>query len=361
MNALRPPQKNSASYKGRALSVALLFAITPTAGFGAEGHSAEADLKTFLPSTISPAARARLTMLRSVRGDDALPKSPEARRAQRAAFEKMAGAFIAPYLKALGATATPIRRGGLDCLEVTPAGYHDDGTLLIYVHGGGFVSFSARSSLLLPSAMAKATGKRVISIDYTLAPEARWPLVTNQVIAVYKAILTSGRPASSIGLFGESAGGDIIASTVLKLRDQGVPLPASLLLISPVTDLTDAGDTRQTLARADPVLSMMSLRIDYDAYADPADQTRPYVSPVYGDFTKPYPAVLIQAGTKELLLSDAVRLNRAIKDAGGRSELDLFEGMPHAFQALLVGSPEGTSAFNAAAAFWRSTLTPWRS
>lgn len=342
-----------------AIGAAVLLAAAGIAG--AQPLTAPpAELKTFLPTTISAPARARLTMLRATKGDDALPATAEGRQAQRAAFEKLAGGVIAPFLRSLGASSSPARIGGVDVLDIRPAAYRDDGALLVYVHGGGFVSFSARSSELLPAAMAKATGKRVISIDYTLAPEAQWPQVTDQVIAVYKALLAEGRRPASVGMFGESAGGDIVASSVLKLRDQGLPLPGALLLVSPVTDLTAVGDTWATLAAADPVLSVPTLRTDYDAYAAPSDQLNPYVSPVYGDFRKPFPPVLIQAGTKELLLSDAVRLNRAIKAAGGRSELDLFEGMPHAFPALLVGTPEGDAAFSEANAFWRQTLRPSR-
>lgn len=297
-------------------------------------------------------------MLRGVPSQSAPPKTLDERRARNAASDALIIKLITPILKAMGTSATSMKLGGIDVLEVLPPDYKDDGTTLIYIHGGGFVSFSAHSSLLLPSAMAKATEKRVVSIDYTLAPEAQWPVITDQVIAVYKALLAQGRSPASIGIFGDSAGANLTAGSVLKLRDQGIAIPGALYLISPVTDLNGEGDTRVTLAAADPALAGPAIKINHALYAPVADWNKPYVSPVFGDFKKPYPPVLLQAGTKEILLSDAVRLNRAIKNAGGRSELDVYEGMPHAFTGGLIGTPEGNAAIAEAAAFWRLNLRP---
>ena len=180
--------------------------------------------------------------------------------------------------------------------------------------------------------------------------------MTDQVISVYKTLLKEGRTARRIGLFGDSAGGDIIAASVLRLRDDGLVMPGGLLLTSPALDLTLRGDSIVTLADADPVLNTAGLRIAYDQYAAPAEQMNPYVSPVYGDFTKGFPPVLIQIGTKELLLSDAVRLNHALKEAGMTSELDVYEGMIHNFPGVLYGTPEVDAAMKEAAAFWSRVL-----
>jgi acetyl esterase/lipase len=204
--------------------------------------------------------------------------------------------------------------------------------------------------------MAQATGKRVITVEYTVAPRGRWQLVTDQVAAVYKGLLDERIKAGHIGMTGESAGGNIVAATTLKIRDRGLPMPAALLLISPMSDFTEGGDTRVTLADADPVLHPEQVRPGLDAYADPADQKNPYVSPVYGDFSKGYPPTLIQGGTKEWLLSDMVRLHRAIKGAGGNSDLELYEGMPHGFPGVMVDAPEGKEAKAEELAFWKRYL-----
>jgi acetyl esterase/lipase len=107
---------------------------------------------------------------------------------------------------------------------------------------------------------------------------------------------------------------------------------------------------------ADPALWLPQVRPGLDAYADPADQKNPYVSPVYGDFAKGYPSTLIQGGTKEFLVSDMVRLHRAIKRGGGVSDLELYEGMPHGFMGLMADAPEGREARAEELAFWNRYL-----
>ena len=317
-----------------------------------------APLRAYVPTTVSPQAAAILNASRpSLLGPrPAAPRTAAGYVALNQLFERMVAPREAGLIKALGVTVTDRQMGGVHVVEVLPAGYKDDGSVLIYVHGGGFIGGSAHSSLLSSGNMARATGRRVISVDYTLAPMGQWPLITDQLVAVYKAVLAQGAPAKRIGMYGESAGGNIIAGTAFKIRDQGLPAPAALLLISPATDLTGAGDTRVTLAEADPVLYAPAVQPAIDLYAAPADQTRPYVSPVYGDFTKGYPPVLILGGTKEILLSDMVRLHRAIKRAGGNSDLELYEGMPHAFPPVMTGAPEGKAAMAEAVAFWNRYL-----
>jgi monoterpene epsilon-lactone hydrolase len=317
-----------------------------------------APMRAYVPSTISPEAAAIFARGRPglLAPRPKLPTTPAGFEAVNKALLPMAEAHDAAIAKSLDLVVTDRQMAGVHVLEILPKDYHDDGSVLIHVHGGGFVLGSARSSLATSGYMATDTGRRVISVDYTVAPKGQWPLVTDQVIGVYKAVLASGVPASRIGMFGESAGASIIAAAALKLRDEGLPLPAGLLLLSPATDLSGAGDTRVTLAEADPILFPEGIQPGIDAYAPPADQKNPYVSPVYGDFTKGYPPTLIQGGTKELLLSDMVRLNRAIKQAGGNSDLELYEGMPHGFLTLMINAPEGKAAMAEAVAFWNQHL-----
>ncbi len=247
--------------------------------------------------------------------------------------------------------------GGVPVLDVHRRDGHDDGTVLLYVHGGGFVQGTARASLLMAALMADRTGRRIVSVDYTLAPRADYRAITDQVAAVHEALLGSGRSARSIGMFGESAGGAIAASSILKLRDRGVPMPGATLLISPVTDLYACGDTHVTIAAHD-FLGGERLRYAYRAYAPDADRSDPYASPLYGDFAKGFPPALIQVGTREVLLSDSVRLNRAIRTAGGISTLDVYDGMPHVFEQMVPDAPEGQQAWDEIAAFWTTWLRP---
>jgi acetyl esterase/lipase len=135
------------------------------------------------------------------------------------------------------------------------------------------------------------------------------------------------------------------------MRDQGLPLPGVLWLLSPWSDITPTGDTWSTLAHADPALDPEDLVWCAQAYAAVEDQNHPYVSPVYGDYAGSFPPTLIQAGTREIFLSHAVRHYQAILGGGQVAVLDVYEGMPHVFQALAAGSPEADTAIMRAARF----------
>jgi monoterpene epsilon-lactone hydrolase len=124
------------------------------------------------------------------------------------------------------------------------------------------------------------------------------------------------------------------------------------LATSPWADITDSEDPAVTLRHAEPTyLYERHLKPAADSYADPKDQKHPYVSPVYGDFSKGFPPTLIQGGTKEIFLSHFVRLYQAIDQAGGTAKLDLYDGMPHVFQPRLADAPEGKAALRKMAAF----------
>ncbi len=236
--------------------------------------------------------------------------------------------------------------GDVPILSITPKGWIDDGRILIYVHGGGFTSLSAKSTLFESALMANRSGLKVISVDYTPAPAARWSQITDQVVSVYQAALASGHEPDQVGLWGDSAGGSIAAGATLKLRDKGLPLPAALVLWAPWSDVSMAGDTYTTLADADPSLNVADLRASAAAYADAADQKNPYVSPVYGDYSKGFPPTLIQGGTREIFLSNCIRQYQALSQAGVPATLDLYEGMVHVFQPIAPDSPEGRAAIN---------------
>jgi acetyl esterase/lipase len=275
--------------------------------------------------------------------------------ARNARASSAIGPIVAATADALGVAVQDDVVGGVPVLRIRAPGYTPRDRTLIYAHGGGYVLFSARSSLTVPSLMAVASGDEVVSVDYTLAPRGNWHTATDQVNSVYSDVLTRRRP-DQVGLFGDSAGGGLVAGTVLKMRDQQVPLPGALYLLSPWADITDAGDTCQTLAAADPSLEATSLKWGADAYASVADQKHPYVSPVYGDYTKPFPPALIQGGTREIFVSHFVRLYQAIRGGGHEAVLDLYEGMPHVFQALAPKIPETTVAMQRAATFFDTHL-----
>jgi acetyl esterase/lipase len=196
----------------------------------------------------------------------------------------------------------------------------------------------------------------VISIDYTRAPRGNYLSITSEVLAVWSELIAGSHDPAVIGMFGDSAGGNLVAASTLRMRDQGMPLPGALLLLSPATDLTWGGDSIYTLGDVDPGLDRQSITWMSEAYVGQDDPRHPYASPVFGDFSQAYPPTLIQVGTREILLSDAVRLYQAIRSGGHEAVLDVYEGMPHVFQGILHAAPESDVAWHRAAEFLNDRL-----
>jgi epsilon-lactone hydrolase len=248
--------------------------------------------------------------------------------------------------------------GGVQVVDIKPRNWIDNGKVLVYTHGGAYTFGSANSNLAGPVLVANATGLRIVSINYTVAPFSKWNQTTDEVLSVIRALKDDqGYSNDNIAMFGDSAGGGLAAGSVLKMRDLGLGLPAALILWSPWLDLTGSGDTYFTLRNADPFLSYDTfLKNAADAYADPADQRNPYASPVYANFSEGYIPTLIQGGTKEILLSDFVRLYQALDQNGIPVRLDIYEGMPHVFQTSLYNTTESNVAILKTNAFLKEYL-----
>jgi epsilon-lactone hydrolase len=315
----------------------------------------EATLRFQVPATASREAADELTAYYDFRARlpaASRPTSLEDWDRQREVFEKAGTAASAALANKLGAFVEDDQIGGVPVVRVRPAALKPNGHTLVFLHGGGYTRLGGRSRLVPPLLVAAATESEVISVDYTLAPRGNWKTATDQMISVWRTLLADGVTPATIGLFGDSAGGSLAASSILKMRDLSLPLPGALYLMSPWSDITATGDTYLTLSGADPTLDVEVLSWCADAYADPKDQRSPYVSPVYGDYAKAFPPTLIQGGTREIFLSNVVRLYQAIRGGGHQAVLDLYEGMPHVFQALTPSSPETRTAIARAAAFF---------
>jgi epsilon-lactone hydrolase len=261
-----------------------------------------------------------------------------------------------PIVDSFQPNITATKLGDINILDVKPKGWRDNGKILIYVHGGGYTLLGANSTLANAAVVANATGLRVISVDYSLAPLSKWNQTTDEVVSVMQALRDQGYSLNDIGMYGDSAGGGLVAGSVLKMRDEGLGMPAALVLWSPWTDVTRIGDTYTTLRNADPFLPMTMLENMANAYAHPSDQKNPYVSPVYGNFSSGFPPTLIQGGTKEVLLSDFVRLYQALDQASIPVKLDIYEGMPHAFQASFQNTTESDLAISKTGNFLKEYL-----
>ncbi|MBL9216132.1 MAG: alpha/beta hydrolase [Opitutaceae bacterium] len=311
------------------------------------------------PATLSDAGRAALAQFSRARRDAPLPAPDDVAGWKRvqADIETSRAAANAAVVRQYEPTLASRTLGGVPVLDIQPRGWRPSRQVLVYTHGGAYTMYSSHSRLMSAVPMAADTGRRVISVDYTLAPHAQWPVVTSQVVSVIQALVAEGHALSDIAIYGESAGGGLAAGAVLKMRDAGLGMPAAVVLWSPWADITDTGDTYATLQDADPLLYYPgNLRNCAAAYAAPADQKHPYVSPVYGDYTQGFPPTLIQVGTKEIFLSNAVRQYQALDQAGVPVKLDPYEGMWHIFQVFSHDIPEAQLARRKVRAFLDTRL-----
>ncbi|MBT2187354.1 alpha/beta hydrolase [Sphingobium sp. H33] len=199
--------------------------------------------------------------------------------------------------------------------------------MYLFVHGGAFVVGADAFAKVGGLRPAANLGIHTVSVDYRMPPDHPFPAAPQDCLAVYKALLETVDP-SRIVVGGSSAGGNIAAATVLMIRDQGLPLPAGAVLLTPEVDLTEAGDTFRTNADIDTVLKQ-GLPDANALYAGGHDLTDPYLSPLFADFTKGFPPTLVQSGTRDLFLSNSVRIHRKLRDAGIDAELHVWEAMPH--------------------------------
>ena len=181
------------------------------------------------------------------------------------------------------------------------------------------------------SAADRAT---VISVDYRLAPEHPYPAAVDDALAAYDALLRNGTAPSDIAFAGESAGGGLAVATLVNARDHGLPLPAAAFVMSPYADLTLAGTTMETKREADPLLSRENLQSRVTDYTAGQDAALGLISPIFADLSG-LPPLIIQAGTHEVLLDDAVRLARQAATADVEVTLDITPRVPHVFQAYL--------------------------
>src|SRR5258705_4909796 len=228
--------------------------------------------------------------------------------------------------------------------------------LLIHVHGGCYVSNPGESGTSEATMMAGFGRFKVISVDYRMPPEATFPAALDDAIAVLKAT-QSMVPPRNIAIFGSSAGGGLTLSTVLRAKQLGMTLPGAIAPGTPMADLTEAGDTFHTNAMVDNVLIARQASCDTRArlYANGHDLKDPLLSPVYGDM-RGFPPTMLLSGTRDLLLSNTVRMHRKLRQAGVESVLEVFEGMAHGGWYRDASVPESKDAFEEIARFFDKHL-----
>ena len=263
----------------------------------------------------------------------------------RAAFnELMSHVPVAPDVH-----QNHVEIGGVDGIEVTIEGTPSEHVIL-YFHGGVYVIGTAVASVPLVSEVVRRTGAKAITLDYRLAPENPYPAAVEDARAAYEGLLAQGVDPGRIAFAGESAGGGLAVATLLALREAGTPLPSGAFLMSPYVDLTLTGETLADREALDPILAPAGLRARVPDYVSGADASDPHISPIFGDLSG-LPPLLIQVGSHEILLSDALRLAARAALSDVTVTLEVTAGVPHVFQGFAGILDEAAAALDRASDF----------
>lgn len=207
--------------------------------------------------------------------------------------------------------------------------------VLFYIHGGAFVARTPELHAAMVFPWCETLRSRALMVDYRLAPEHRYPSALNDCSQAYRWLLRQGVQASNIVIAGDSAGGNLALATLQRLKVEGLPQPACAVLLSPFVDFTLSGNSALSNARRDPIFTPAFAIGIRSFYADPLDYSDPEVSPLFGQF-EGLPPTLIQVGSGEMLLDDAVRVAAAANDAGVQVQLEIWDRLPHVFQSIPV-------------------------
>ena len=251
-------------------------------------------------------------------------------------------------------TVTAAALGGVPTAEITIDGVEPRHTVL-YFHGGVYVLGDAVSAANLASQVGRRTQAKVISVDYRLAPEHPYPAAVDDALAAYEALLQNGTAPSDIVFAGESAGGGLAVATLVNARDHGLPLPAAALVMSPYADLTLTGATMETKGEVDTLMSRDNLEARVTDYTSGQDAALGLISPIFAELSG-LPPLIIQAGTHEVLLDDAIRLAHQAATADVEVTLDITPEVPHVFQTFYPMLDEATAALDRAGQFLSERL-----
>ncbi len=243
-------------------------------------------------------------------------------------------------------TVTAAALGGVPTAEITIDGI-EPRHVVLYFHSGVYVLGDAFGAADLAAQVGRRTRAKVISVDYRLAPEHPYPAAADDALAAYEALLRGGTAPSDIAFAGESAGGGLAVATLVNARDHGVPLPAAAFVMSPYADLTLAGTTMQTKREVDVLMSRENLQPRVTDYTAGQDAALGLISPIFADLSC-LPPLIIQAGTHEVLLDDAVRLARQAATADVDVTLDITPRVPHVFQTFYPVLDEAAAALDRA-------------
>lgn len=265
-------------------------------------------------------------------GFDTHPKSAEEWRAFVGAIAREQEALLPGLEQSLGVLVEPALMGGVKVFVVTPKSLPDANRnrVVMHMHGGGYILNPGRSGAIEAMLIAGHGGFRVVSVDYRMPPDAPYPAALDDCVTVWRE-LSKATPAANIAFAGSSTGGGLVLATALRARAEGLPLPGAVAAGTPWSDMTRTGDSVFANEWVDNILVTWDGWLGDAAalYAAGADLASPYLSPINGDFAGLPPAILT-TGTRDLFLSDTVRVHRKLRRAGVEADLNVYEGMSHA-------------------------------
>ncbi|MBP7002017.1 alpha/beta hydrolase [Amaricoccus sp.] len=343
----------AATVAGAAVAESLPAAADPTAPAGGRIVPAR-PLPT--PTDVSPELQAVIARPLAP-GWDAIPADAAGWRAMAAASAEAAAPDIARLKSSYGLAVAADTIAGVPVFRIRPPAVAPAwaGRLLLHLHGGGYVLFPGEAGAGEAMLMAGLAGAEVVSVDYRMAPDHPFPAALDDAAAVWRA-LAGERDPRTMAVFGSSAGGGLTLALMLRMKAEGGPLPAAIAAGTPWADLTGAGDSLAANAFVDNVLVAATGWVGAAAplYAGGRSLADPLISPLFGDLVGLPPAI-VTSGTRDLLLSDAVRVHRRLRAAGVDAALQVLEGQSHA-QFLEPFVPETAEAFAEIAAFLDARL-----
>ncbi|WP_425918955.1 alpha/beta hydrolase [Acinetobacter sp. TSRC1-2] len=235
-----------------------------------------------------------------------------------------------------------LRLAGLRAEEIKPQG--ESTQLILHIHGGAFFLGSLDTHRAFLTHMAARTQMQVLHVDYPLAPESVYPEASDAIFDIYTTLLGQGIQAKDIILSGDSCGANLALALALKIRDEGLPQVSGLILLSPFLDLTLSSESLRYNRKHDALLSIETLEAGIDYYVPKfMDTADPAISPVFADLSG-LPPILVQVGSKEILLDDAQRFKEKAEQAGVDLTYKLYTGMWHNFQMFHTWFDEGKQA-----------------
>lgn len=284
------------------------------------------------------------------------PQTAEEWKALASAFAEKQRAALPSLREKLGVTSKSAVMAGVPVFIIEPKDFADDGRILLHLHGGGYVLGHGEAGTQEAILMAGIGKFKIISVDYRMAPDFPYPAAIDDAIAVYRSLL-SQIPAERIGVFGTSTGGAMTLILALKAKAEKLPLPAALGAGTPWTELGKIGDSYFTNEEVDNIL------VGYDGWLEGAaeiysaghDMTDPFLSPVRGD-VRGFPPTMLTSGTRDLFLSNTVRMHLKLREAGVPADLIVFEGLSHGQYHMNEDMPEARFHFQELSRFFRTHL-----